>query len=264
MGSRPDPVAESRNQARLVLAAERLHAARGWLTVGLTQGALLLSAVLAVYEAGARLDLAAVFGAFSFLLIGVLLGYRSRRADLFESLTAGIVLALGLGVVVIWVLGHAIGPVGLLAVVTGGVIFAASGGALGLRLRTTTVEHAHGDGRPSWPWIVVGAVLGIVLNIIGALVLDSVASPSQTVLATSFAASFLVGGAFVGYHSPGQTLWDPATTGLLVLGFEWLLLLAVFGVWFPLAAVLAGAGAGFALVLAGGWLGIQARRIWAA
>lgn len=261
MGSTPDPVAGSRSQARLAVVAERLHAARGWLALGLVQGAVLLSGMLAVHEAGERLGLAAVFGAFSFLLTGILLGYRSRHGDLFESVATGLVLALGLAVVVVRVLGHAIGPLGLLGIVVGGVVFTVCGGALGLRLRTATTEHEVGDGQPSWPWIVAGTVLGVVLNIFGALVLDAVASPSQLLLAGSFATSFLVGGAFVGYHSPGRTLWDPAVTGVLVLGAEWLMLLAVFGVWFPVIAVVVGAFAGFTLVLGGGWIGLEGRRL---
>lgn len=260
MGSSPDPVAGSQSPARLVVVTERLHAARGWLTLGLVQGALLLSGMLAVYEAGDRLDLAAVFGAFSFVLTGVLLGYRSREPDLFEAVAAGGVLALGLCVVVVQVLGHAVGATGLLAILAAGVVFATLGGELGLQLRRQTKEHPVGDGSPSWQWIVVGAVLGVVLNIFGVLVLDAVASPSGVSMAISLAGSFLVGGAFVGYHSPGGTLWDPAITGLLVLAFEWMMLLAVFGVWFPVPAVLAGAVVGFVFVLAGGWIGIQVRR----
>lgn len=260
MAHSTQPPAGVEARARLVVVAERLEGSRGWLALGLGQGAILLSGMLAVYEAGGRLDLAAVFGTFSFLLTGVLLGYRSRQTDLVEAVAGGVTLAFGLAITVVWVLGHTVGTGGLLAIVAGGALFAALGGALGLELRGATEEHVIGDGCPSWPWIVVGTALGIVLNIFGALVLDAIAAPSGSLLAGSFATSFLVGGAFVGYHSPGRTLWDPATTGLLVLGFEWLMLLAVFGVWFPLPAVVAGAVVGFALVLAGGWMGIQLRR----
>ena len=225
-----------------------------WIPIGMVQGAVLLFGLVPVWEMNQRLDVVGVFGAFAFLLTGILLGYRSAQGTVIEASIGGVGLAL-IVAAALGPLGHPLPPGVLLLGVLAGFFLTAAGGGMGNALQAAVRARDAGDRSISWIWVTVGTVIGVVLNGSAGLIVNALFDLSGVGMALCFAASFLVTGVFVGYHAPGHTVKDSAVVAVSVVVFDAALLFWGFGVVFPFTGVLGAGVAGAFLILLGGWIG---------
>lgn len=230
-----------------------------WMAVGVVQGLILVLGLVPVWEFNGRADVVAVFGASAFLLTGALFGYRSR-GTLGETFVGGGLLVLLLVAILVGLLGYRVRP-GLLGTAAAAALaLTMAGGLIGTGLRHAVLTREKGDRSVSWSWVAVGIVLGVMLNGSAVFVVSALAEAvglqwSGPLLAITFLGSFVVTGLFVGYHAPGHSPRDAVLVGVGVVGLEVALVLGVFRVPFPAAAVVGAALVGFVLLLAGGWAG---------
>lgn len=225
-----------------------------WIPIGIVQGAVLLFGLVPVWEMNGRLDVVGVFGAFAFLLTGILLGYRSAQGTVIEASIGGVGLALVVAAA-LEPLGHPL-PLGVLLLgVVAAFFLTTAGGGVGNALQEAVRAREAGDTGISWIWVAVGTVIGVVLNGSAVFIVNAIFGLSGAGMALSFAASFLVTGLFVGYHAPGHTVKDPAVVAVAVVVFDAALVFWGFGVAFPLVGVLGAGVAGAFLILLGGWIG---------
>lgn len=238
-----------------------------WVGLGVAVGAVLLSTLVPIVEHEApRPDVAILIGALTFVLTGILVGYQSPGRTEPEAAIAGAILG-GLTLLMLRVAFD----VSLSATRLGGGLVLGSalavvGGWVGEVLQGTLRTAGPTSGL-QWPWIVVGTVLGLMLNCYAVFVVHALFDLSSLGVLVSFLASFVVAGFFVGYFSPGITILEPAVAALLMVAGDMLLSVVGFRAPFPMVAVALGMVAGFVLALAGGYGGevfshLRHRKAW--
>lgn len=229
-----------------------------WVAIGVGVGVILLGTLVPVVRHQTpRPDVALLVGGLTFLVMGIFVGYRSPGETIREAALAGVFLvvlsflAIGIGFELPITAGLAAG--GLLL----GVALSALGGWVGEILQGT-MAHGTGGGGLAWPWILVGAVVGLLLNVYTVFVLQLVLDLAPAGVLTGFLASFVVMAFLVGYASPGFTILEPALAAVIVIAADMLLVVAGFApAYAPGQVALAAAGA-FLLALGGGYAGEMA------
>jgi hypothetical protein len=233
-----------------------------WVAGGVIMGAVLIGLFMFIVDP--ELQRPAVSGlivSLTFVLVGVLVGYRSRGETIREAATAGIILMLIVVLIAAVLIGIPARPLVWLLGPFFGAMLALIGGYAGEMLQGTLSE-AHEDRAVDWPWVFVSVVIGFSLStylvFIGRALFDM--SPSEGLVV--FGISFFVTGWIVGYFSPGVTMVEPAIAagGLVALHSAFIVL------WFevgpPAQTLLVALAGGMLAALAGGWLGerMQAAR----
>lgn len=227
-----------------------------WVGTGVLLGSILVWTLVSVVEhEPPRPDVAVLIGGLTFVLTGVLLGYHSPGETVAEAAVAGGLVGLLAGFFLTVQMGYAIPLQQLVGGWTAAFLLSVIGGWVGEILQGTV--HASEDTPTvvSWPWIVVGTVLGVVLNGYSIFVVRALLDPPGTVLLASFVGSFVLAGFFVGFLSPGVTILEPAFAALLIVGIDAALVLVIFRAPFPPLWLMLGGSVGFLFALFGGWLG---------
>ena len=226
-----------------------------WVAAGVAIGVVLLGTLVPVVRHETpRPDVAILIGTLTVTLMGILVGFNSPGETIREAAIAGIFLvvlsflAIGIGFELPVTAPLAAG--GLLA----GLALSALGGWVGEVLQGTLEHEGSGSG-VEWPWILVGTVLGIMLNVYTVFVLQMMMDLSPAGVLVGFLVSFFVAAFFVGYFSPGVTILEPALAAVLVIAADMILIVMGFAPPVPMASVAIAAAAAFAIALAGGYSG---------
>jgi len=226
-----------------------------WVAAGVAIGVVLLGSLVPIVQSDTpRPDVALLVGSLTFVLMGVLVGYNSPGETIREAAIAGIFLVvlsfLAIGIGFELPLTGSMAGAGLIV----GLSLSALGGWVGEVLQGTLV-HEGTPGPLEWPWILVGAVLGIMLSVYTVFVLQTVFDLSPVGVLAGFLASFFVTAFFVGYFSPGFTILEPALAALLVIAADMILVVAGFSSPFPLGTVAVAAAVAVVIAFAGGYAG---------
>lgn len=225
-----------------------------WVALGVVLGAALIATVVPIVEdIPPRPDVAVLVGALTFVLMGILVGYHSPGRTIREAAIAGGVLAVATPVVLRAAFGFVLPPSTTALGVVAGFGLSAAGGWVG-ELMQGTIDDGDRESF-QWAWVGAGTVLGVMLSIHSVFVLRSLMelTPLGTLLA--FLASFFATAFVIAFFSPGSTILEPATAAALVIFIDAMLALAGFRAPFPFMAVAVAAVMGYAVALAGGYLG---------
>lgn len=242
-----------------------------WVAIGAGLGSTLVGLFLYLVDPGLeRLDRAGFIVALTVLLMGILVGYRSRGETVREAGLAGLGVLLVTAAVAVGVLKLRAPIFVWLSSPFYMMLLALLGGWVGEMLQGT-VEEAHDDDAIDWLWVFVSVVIGFAVSSYAIFIGQSLVgwTPAESVVV--FAASFALTGWLVGYFSPGVTMIEPgiAAAFMIVLDAGFVIL------WFeggpPTSLFVVGFGGGAVMALLGGWAGevcqravIRRRRIGAA
>lgn len=236
-------------------AGSHHHFRWGWMAIGIVVGSLLIATFVGVvWQEQPRPAVALLIGGLTFVLAGIFVGFNSPGRTVVEPAVAGGIIAIAAASILSTIGVYPVGaPTVVLWLVTG-TLLAGVGGWVGELMQGTigaeTIHH-----KISWPWIVVGVVLGFVFNSYFVFVGRALFNLNSMGIMASFGLSFLLTGFFVGFFSPGVTLAEPAIAGVLLVVINVAVSSLGFHAPFPLGAIVLGFVAAFALALAGGWLG---------
>lgn len=230
-----------------------------WAGIGVLVGAVLIGAFVWVVDPGlSRPEVSGLVATLTLILTGALVGYRSPGETIRETAIMGLALLGIVTFVLIGVLGQPV-PAGLVLLsVFYAPALAMAGGWVGEMMQGTL--ESSPTGRIDWAWVVVGVVVGLLLSVYTVFIADTLVGASTAGIVGALAASFLAMGFMVGWFSPGVTILEPALAAVGVVAFDVGLAVLNFGAAFPLQAVIVGVATGFAVALAGGWLGELAQR----
>lgn len=129
-----------------------------------------------------------------------------------------------------------------------------------------TPESGTDRGLLSWPWILVGITLGLLLSTYGVFVGRALSGLQPLQILITYCVSFLITGFFVGFLSPGVTLIEPALAGGGLVPIDAVLAAVGFDAPFPAAGIGIAVIVALVLALPGGWVGevLQRSRVSAA
>ena len=137
-----------------------------------------------------------------------------------------------------------------------GIVFSFVGGWIGEKLQgdEESQQERHQTSF-SWKWVIVGVIVGFVLNVMFVFLLAPLFKVNPTLELGAFLVSFIVTGFIVGYKSPGVTLWEPAVAGLFSVLLDWIFLEVLVQLHVDVPYVVAGVALGFLINLLGAWAG---------
>ena len=206
-----------------------------------------------------------LIGCLGFILTGIIVGYYSPGHTVKEAAAAGFLLAILAIVIMKWGFEIQVSLGMIIGMLISGFFLAQLGGWVGEELEG---DDETGTVSFNWHWIVVGAVIGMVLNNFLVFFIFP-ASGNLWITIASFAVSFFITGYIVGYKSPGVTIYEAGIAGFLIALLDGLFInfgldigfkdFAIFGVksWYFLVLLFLCV----ILALFGGWVGekVQAR-----
>jgi hypothetical protein len=227
-----------------------------WVSIGVLIGIIFMTvSFLSVSSTFHSMTIQALVTTAGFVLIGAIVGYFSPGVTIREAAIAGLITMLVMGGIIIAVdaeIGHDKMMMGLLLIFS--CVFSLVGGWIGEKLQGTLEE----DESPSafqYTWVIVGTVLGFVLNVLFVFLLPKLYNLNLQIMSFVFAFSFVLTGFVVGYKSPGVTIKEPAVAGAIAIVLEYLFIQFMLGLEISLTILLYGIILGFLLTLFGAWLG---------
>lgn len=201
-----------------------------------------------------RPDVAILIGALTFVLTGILLGFKSPGTTIMEGLAAGAILTVLTAVVLIVGLEVVI-PLKMVVVgIVGGPVLTMAGAWVGEMLEGTLDETSRDPGL-ALRWIGVGILLGFMLSNYSVFMTRALFDIGEGWILLCYAGSFIVTGAFVGYFSPGATLAEPTIAGAGVVMLEGIFLWTVMDTPFFVSIIFIGILGAAVMGLIGGMLG---------
>lgn len=230
-----------------------------WMIIGTIVGVLL--AVLLVYimsETFHTYYVPTFIGLLSFIITGIIIGYKSPGYTLREPAVGG-----ALAIIITLALVHygfqytpPVTQMVLAPVI--GFFFALIGGWVGEELQGSATRAAEKKSIAGleWAWIITGAIIGFILSNVFVFGFFALFHFGVSGILTSLGLSFVCTGIIVGYKSPGVTIKEAAIAGVLGVILNFLLVYYGFGADdIPVAYMAIGLAGGFILSLIGGWLG---------
>ena len=230
-----------------------------WVIAGVALGVVLLGTFVPLADPGlARPDVSALVATLTLILVGIVIAYRSPGETVREvAVTAFLLLAIAQTVLALAWDRALPGEVLLMAAFYAPCM--AMGGALVGEVLQGTLEEGRDEGA-RWPWILVGVVIGFLLNVYVLFVLDAVVPLEPPLLLLTLGVSFCVAGWIVGFRSPGYTVVEPGIAALIIAALMGALVaLGILEVPAP-RWMLVGVAVGVVTAVAGGWLGELAQR----
>ncbi|MFA6470327.1 MAG: hypothetical protein WCW35_15645 [Bacteroidota bacterium] len=233
-----------------------------WIITGIIAGtALCLSLFLMIAKTFHMPLIPTYMSLLGFVVMGIIIGYKSEGYTLKEPAIGGIVTLFVTGFLLSSSFGYSFTTTEMIGAPIIGLILGLIGGWVGEQIQITPeelVKELEDDkkGGLQWGWIVAGTVIAFILNaffVIGGFALLKFGVGG---IIMALGASFLFAGLLVGYFSPGVTIMEAGLAGVLSV-----VLNAVFLYSFSLLMadesfyVLEGLAVGFVLSLLGGWLG---------
>lgn len=233
-----------------------------WIIFGIVAGTALCVSLHQMIAQTFHIPLIPTFmSLLGFVVMGIIIGYKSEGYTLKEPAIGGIVTLFIVGNILAFGFDYDFTLSEKLLAPVVGLILGLIGGWVGEQMQVTPEEAAkeladQAKGGTQWGWVLAGSVIAFILNaffVIGGFALLKFGLIG---IVTAFGASFLLAGLIVGYFSPGVTIKEAALAGVFSV-----ILNAVFLYSFSLLMaeefvyVAEGLVAGFFLALLGGWLG---------
>ena len=203
-------------------------------------------------------------GLLSFVIMGIIIGYKSPGYTLKEPAIAGVFAVI----ITIGILHYVFDynpPEGqMIAAPFIAFLLALLGGWVGEELQGSHERAAETKkvGGFEWAWVITGTVVGFILNNIFVYGLFALLRFGVAGILISLGLSFIVAGIIVGYKSPGVTIKEAALAGVLGVIINFLFIYFGFGAMLDTQFLIIGLAGGFILSFVGGWIGeeIQKRK----
>lgn len=227
-----------------------------WVSIGVLVGIVFMTvSFLSVSSTFHSMAIQVLVTTAGFVLIGAIVGYFSPGVTIREAMIAGLITMLVMGGIMIAIdaeIGHDKSMMGLLLIFS--CVFSLVGGWIGEKLQGT-LEENESPSAFQYKWVIVGTVLGFVLNVIFVFVLPKLYNLNLQIMSYVFAFSFALTGFVVGFKSPGVTIKEPAVAGGIAIVIEYLFIQYLLGLEVSMTILLIGLAEGFLLTFFGAWLG---------
>jgi len=232
-----------------------------WVIVGVVVGVAIAGAsFFIVVPTFHSIPIQALVLLAGFVVTGAIVGYASPGVTIKEASVAGGLVAL-LMIILLYASGQALGQdmIRNLLLLALGFGLSWIGAWVGEKLQGSEGHHEDETKRlftdVQAKWVIVGVILGFVLNVLGVFLIAPLFNVSLNAAFGAFLVSLTVTGFIVAYKSPGVTLKEPAIAGFLAVLLDWsflefMLELHVSGGYLAFGLIL-----GFCLNLFGAWLG---------
>ncbi len=200
-----------------------------------------------------------IISLLGFILMGIIIGYKSPGYTIKEPAIGGILTIIITVPVLSFIMEYSPDTTEKILAPVFGFFFALLGGWVGEEL-----DHSEqGHDRLTWiglewGWIIAGSVLAFVLNNFFVFGFYALLHYGVQGILISFALSFIIAGAIVGYKSPGVTIKEAAMAGVISVLLDFLLLHFGFGgaeALLSASQMFIGLLGGCILALVGGWIG---------
>ena len=233
-----------------------------WLITGIVAGtALCLSLHLMISQTFHVPIIPTFMSLLGFVVMGIIIGYKSEGYTLKEPAIGGFVTLLIVGNILAFGFNYSFTTMEKIVAPLLGLVLGLVGGWVGEQIQITPEElvkelEADKKGGLQWGWILAGTVIAFIFNAFFVIGGFAMLKFGMGGIILSLGASFLFAGLLVGYFSPGVTIIEAGVAGALCV-----VLNAVFLYSFSLLMVeesvyvVEGLAAGFVLSLIGGWLG---------
>ena len=201
-------------------------------------------------------------GLLSFVIMGIIIGYKSPGYTLKEPAIAG-VFAMILTIGVLHYIFDYNPPEGqMIAAPFIAFVLALLGGWVGEELQGSHERAAETKkvGGFEWAWVITGTVIGFILNNIFVYGLFALMRFGIAGILISLGLSFIVAGTIVGYKSPGVTIKEAALAGVLGVIINFFFIYYGFGAMFDMQFLLIGLAGAFVLSFVGGWAGEEMQK----
>ncbi len=233
-----------------------------WLITGIVAGtALCLSLHLMISQTFHIPIIPTFMSLLGFVLMGIIVGYKSEGYTIKEPAIGGFVTLLLVGNILAFGFNYNFTTLEKFLAPVIGLILGLIGGWVGEQIQITPEEllqelEADKKGGLQWGWILAGTVIAFIFNaffVIGGFALLKFGVGG---IILSLGVSFLLAGLLVGYFSPGVTIMEAGVAGALSV-----VLNAIFLYSFSLMMIeesvyiIEELAAGFVLSLIGGWIG---------
>ncbi len=239
----------------------------GWVVVGTVVSVVLATFLFYIMSETFHTYYIPMFiGLLSFVIMGIIIGYKSAGYTVREPAIGGL-----LAMIILIVLFHYLfdynPPEGqMIAAPIAGFLLALLGGWVGEELQGTAerikqMKINQKAGGLEWAWVIAGAVIGFILNNILVFGFFVLLAYGITGILVSLGVSFVITGYIVGYKSPGVTILEAALAGVVGVILNFFSLYYGFGADdIPVSYMIIGLAGGFILSLLGGWLGEAAQK----
>ncbi len=201
-------------------------------------------------------------GLLSFVIMGIIIGYKSPGYTLKEPAIAG-VFAVILTIGVLHYVFDYNPPEGqMIAAPFIAFLLALLGGWVGEELQGSHERAAETKkvGGFEWAWVITGTVVGFILNNVFVYGLFALLRFGVAGILISLGLSFIVAGVIVGYKSPGVTIKEAALAGVLGVIINFLFIYFGFGAMLDMQFLIIGLAGGFILSFVGGWVGEEMQK----
>ncbi len=201
-------------------------------------------------------------GLLSFVIMGIIIGYKSPGYTLKEPAIAG-VFAMGITIAVLHYVFDYNPPEGqMIAAPFIAFVLALIGGWVGEELQGSHERAAETKkvGGFEWAWVITGTVVGFILNNIFVYGLFALLRFGVAGILISLGTSFIVAGIIVGYKSPGVTVKEAALAGVLGVIINFFFIYYGFGAMLDMQYLLISLAGAFILSFVGGWVGEEMQK----
>lgn len=233
-----------------------------WIFFGVVIGTLLCIILHQMIAQTFHIPLIPTFmSLLGFVVMGIIIGYKSEGYTLKEPALGGIVTIFLVGLGLSYGFNYDFTLIEKILAPIVGLILGLVGGWVGEQIQVTPEEAAkeleeEKIGVTQWGWVIAGTVVAFILSaffVIGGFALLKF---GELGILLALGTSFLIAGLIVGYFSPGVTIKEAAYAGALSVVLNAGFLLS-FGLLLlnELSYVAVGLVGGFILSLVGGWLG---------
>ncbi|HTR80456.1 MAG TPA: hypothetical protein VMM58_02420 [Bacteroidota bacterium] len=201
-------------------------------------------------------------GLLSFVIMGIIIGYKSPGYTLKEPAIGGVFAVL----ITIGILHYVFDynpPEGqMIAAPFMAFVLALIGGWVGEELQGSQQRAAENKtiAGLEWAWVITGTVVGFILNNIFVYGLFALMRFGVAGILISLGASFIVAGIIVGYKSPGVTIKEAALAGVLGVILNFFFIYFGFGAMLDMEFLIIGLIGGFILSFVGGWIGEEMQK----
>lgn len=201
-------------------------------------------------------------GLLSFVIMGIIIGYKSPGYTLKEPAIAGVFAVIITIAVLHYVFDYSPPEGQMIAAPFIAFLLALLGGWVGEELQGSQERAAENKtiGGLEWAWVITGTVIGFILNNIFVYGLFALLRFGVAGILISLGASFIVAGIIVGYKSPGVTIKEAALAGVFGVIINFAFIYYGFGAMLDMQYILVGLGSGFILSFVGGWIGEEMQK----
>ncbi|MBW7888235.1 MAG: hypothetical protein H3C35_07730 [Bacteroidetes bacterium] len=234
-----------------------------WIVVGIVVGVFLtVSLYLAMGKTFSTGTVPTYMSLLGFIVMGIIIGYKSAGYTLTEPAIGGIFTAMLAGFFLSNVMEIEFSPTDKIVAPVLGLILGFIGGWVGEELQVTPEEKAKelaeeaAGKKLQWGWIAAGTILAFILNaffVFGGFALLKFGLGG---IFMSLGASFLLAGLLTAYYSPGRTIWEAALAGVFSMILNFVFLYIGFDrTILPIGYIIGMMIGGFVLSLLGGYFG---------